>query len=708
MGDIKSGVFVLLICISLNIPLAYSFEVTTHEAINEGIANGYLGDFSLDSYLRSNLGFKKGRDELVNGREAFRYVRDGGRYEDLAWDPPFDFTPPYLRSVNHYHNPITEKGFSGFAFGVFLSGDSSIKWAKKPLHTQSPGGHYSWYDARDYFYKALTIRDKTFREIFFAKTFRALGQLMHLVQDAAVPEHVRDDFHVTGFEKWVQKNANINSITPFVLDKSILNRATSDLPIANIFDTNQYDGTNPNDTVGTNIGLTEYTNANFFSGDTINSRAFDYPTVKSATIVERPYLTKFGDPYVRQYYLKNCCGETNGGNGYLLSAVDCLDFWRKRDPSLSEMAQIPILDENVYDNYARLLLPRAVGYSAGLLEYFFRGKLQVTSLPILDKNGIIAVRVKIRNMTQSQESMKKGTFALTYRYTPTGAPSDGSKDVFGQALFKRDPDVPLAPCPDLKFEKDEQEVEFMIPDPIPFKNYNSVKFTLAFGGTLGNEDGAVIGKVFTPGEIKFNEEWDNGLTGTHMWGHVDYLTSREYPNHGTTSNTILEDVLMKENIRYAGHRNASANVSFIGEDDWYPDFGDVLPMVITPNTSLQFKIDHMSINEIPPTPAGTTKHYQGLWLVFNNGLVLQLSTDQFIAYTPQTAYWSFELGRIFVNNIYKIFQDSGITIPAGDLYLERLEFVQQLFELEAVSPVLHRQRMEVDFIRLIEEKQQEN
>ena len=46
--------------------------------------------------------------------------------------------------------------------------------------------------------------------------------------------------------------------------------------------------------------------------------------------------------------------------------------------------------------------------------------------------------------------------------------------------------------------------------------------------------------------------------------------------------------------------------------------------------------------------------------------------------------------------------------PAGDLYLERLEFVQQLFELEEISPVLHRLRMEVDFIRLIEEKQQEN
>jgi hypothetical protein len=59
---------------------------------------------------------------------------------------------------------------------------------------------------------------------------------------------------------------------------------------------------------------------------------------------------------------------------------------------------------------------------------------------------------------------------------------------------------------------------------------------------------------------------------------------------------------------------------------------------------------------------------------------------------------------LLINGICPYFS-SGIAIPAGDLYMERLEFVQQLFELEDASPVQHRQRMEVDFIRLIEEKQ---
>ena len=40
--------------------------------------------------------------------------------------------------------------------------------------------------------------------------------------------------------------------------------------------------------------------------------------------------------------------------------------------------------------------------------------------------------------------------------------------------------------------------------------------------------------------------------------------------------------------------------------------------------------------------------------------------------------------------------------------MERPEFVQQLIEQDDASPVLHRQRMEEDFIRLIEKRQQED
>jgi hypothetical protein len=53
--------------------------------------------------------------------------------------------------------------------------------------------------------------------------------------------------------------------------------------------------------------------------------------------------------YTRQYYLKNCCGETNAPGGYLLSAVDYLDYWRQISPiPIGELGKIPVLDDKVY------------------------------------------------------------------------------------------------------------------------------------------------------------------------------------------------------------------------------------------------------------------------------------------------------------------------------------------------------------------------
>jgi len=715
----KRGGFAFLIAILVFCFAAYGLEKPTHMAINRDIATRSFGAFSLDSYLIHQLGLAKGVTEEFNQRQITEWLSEGGKTEDEPEDL-IRHARGWTRNKNHFHDPMAQQwataGLDDFFAGLRFTGQSSILWAQN--QNQTPGGKWSWHDARAYYYIALTAVSKANKESYFANTFRALGQLMHLVQDASVPAHARNDIHVFyGYETWLEdirdrgSNAEKETFASFIanpisFDQSILNSTPNPLaplPIARIVDTGRYhDSHNPADTSSTAIGIAEYANANFFSEHTAFDERLPHPAEADTEIKD----VLISDPrnasrtVTRKYHVKK------GNDQYRLATVDFL-YKYVTDHFLSyRYLDKPGLDGGVYHDTAQRLLPRAVGYSAGLLEYFFRGKLQVTSLPILDRRGVIAVQVKVRNMTPSQENMMNGTFALTYRYTPTGAPSDGSQDVFGQAWASAD--SPNAPCAELRYQEDEAQIEFVIPDPIPRTNYSSVKFTLAFRGSLGNEAGAVIGKVFVPGEITFEEEWNNGLTGNHMWGHVDFETANTYPNHGETSNTIVGDVLFKENIRYTGYWNASANVSFIGEDDWYPNFGDVLPMRITPNTSLQFKIDHMSINEIPPAPPGMTNHYQGLWLIFNNGLVLQLSTDQFIAYTPQTAYWSFEPGRIFVNNIYKIFQESGITIPPGDLYLQLVEFVQQLFELEETSPILHRQRMEVDFIRLIEEKQQEN
>ena len=149
--------------------------------------------------MKNNLGLTSGiREILTENNSVQRWLELGGEYEDIPY-----WYLPYVRSLNHFHNPITEKGFKGDCLGSSLCVSSTV-WALMPPGTQSIlTGNYSWYDVRDYYYKALTSADKTSRDTNFAQTFRGLGQVMHMVQDMSVPEHSRNNGHV------LKRGANI-------------------------------------------------------------------------------------------------------------------------------------------------------------------------------------------------------------------------------------------------------------------------------------------------------------------------------------------------------------------------------------------------------------------------------------------------------------------------------------------------------------------
>ena len=95
------------------------------------------------------------------------------------------------------------------------------------------------------------------------------------------------------------------------------------------------------------------------------------------------------------------------------------------------------LDDNVHNTYAKELLPRAVGYSAGLLNYFFRGTLEITApdtyvYSIIDGSSnpqqFTKIKAKVMNTTPNEQiqagvlqavaKYKKGqTMHLTYPQT---------------------------------------------------------------------------------------------------------------------------------------------------------------------------------------------------------------------------------------------------------------------------------------------------
>ncbi len=512
---------ILLTTIVLSIYISsfsYALDISTHRAINAYIAQNTLNSFSLDLYLKNQLGMQSGIKESLKSNnesyEAWQWIREGGFYEDK---PPWTF--PYLRSRNHFHNPINKQGFSGIWGTGFLSGESAILWSQRAIGTQSPYGYYSWLDVRDYYYNALKSTDKTTKDTNFAQTFRGVGQLMHLVQDMSVPEHSRNDGHyLPTYEEYVRDNSTALSAaiqSPFFFNISALSQLSvfpnAPVPIANLFDTNQYDGTNPGITTTPNIGLSEYSNANFVSPQTL-FKDFTYPSKNtSVQVVDYDYPDPFnaGNYVKRQYYKKVADGETNGGIGYRLAGVDYLKLYRDATLSPTQNEQImviPPMDDYVYADYASLLLPRAVGYSAGLLNYFFRGDVKISDIAEQGSGqSITGLNLKVQNLTPNEE-MKDGNVLLAYRYRDIGA----TTYTYGLSSPLASGNIPY---------QGNATYNFSFPSTIPA---NDIQYTLVFKGTLGQEQGAVVGKVFS---LPWVEDWELGLTGRHNWTILPPTTS---------------------------------------------------------------------------------------------------------------------------------------------------------------------------------------
>ncbi|MEW6419181.1 MAG: hypothetical protein AB1480_13880 [Nitrospirota bacterium] len=536
-----------------------------HRAINEHVAQNTVNSFSLDEYLIDNLGFKKGVKEELNGKDKENknvnkqivwWLGYGGEQEDV----PSDILTLYLnkaRNNNHFHNPLkTNWGEAGLNDSLYLpfplylpplalgicdfpllfyaecwyTGQSMVLWSQNTNQdpNQSIGGKWSWKDARDYYYKALTSTTKKEREENFANTFRAVGQQMHFVQDATVPEHVRNDIHVfPAYETYVENSKNdsvfwnnlINN--PITFDKSSLNIPSTDpnasIPIARIIDTDLYTGNNPDITetlynLPQQIGIAEYTNANFVSPDTIFTEGlasddryyFPYPRKSSTNLQElinkntlpetvtaedgiqesTLFIKKERDGEFIEHFVKPRYTTTRRWDLVGGGQVYALDFY---------------LDEECYENYAQKLIPRAVGYSAGLLNYFFRGTLEITSPDSyvysitdgsINPQQFTHIKSKVLNTTPN-EAIQNGILQAVARYkiipnySPdlSNYPPDG--DVMKAVEYSYSVSSPIEISSLSSIEPTEFTFDFS-GNPIP-AGITDLYLQIIFKGTLGNE-----------------------------------------------------------------------------------------------------------------------------------------------------------------------------------------------------------------------------
>lgn len=272
---------ILIAAFSFFLKIAYSFDNYTN---HRNLAN-----------LSAELYNSKHPDKKIS-KEELEWIKEGAKDEDM----------PFLRCANHFYDPINRRS-------LIKGSKTAIEWTHSSESQSFPGmgGVFTWEQAK------YSFADKD-RE----KAFKSLGHVLHLVEDMAVPAHVRDDAHVFKsdlFEEWARDfGGNIPA-------EETQNCSGLDICMDE---------------------LAEYTNRNFLSVDTIdfNINTNSYPKVWAED--------KFGD----------------------LSA-----YIAKKDPmanieykflALNRDFTIQGLDKLVFSDYWKILSPKAASYGARIIELF--------------------------------------------------------------------------------------------------------------------------------------------------------------------------------------------------------------------------------------------------------------------------------------------------------------------------------------------------
>jgi hypothetical protein len=368
--------FLLVLFLSINV---YAYDnIKVHQLIN---VNAALQSSNFTSTMKA-LGFKGNLPNeiielnVLKGKKIKDLFEEGGKLEDET----------ACRSKFHFHDPTKSFDNAGLNNVLVDTGCLDFRHRSSLIWAQDIDNLWSWQKARQYYYQAMTSSDKDIREQIFAYAIRTLGQVMHLLADSSVPEHTRNDIHILPlldnpdktfpqigrwtYETWCKYNFSTLNTTSDAIDYSVTNNSLIQglVPITNFWDTTPSPGYNLNP-----IGLAEYSNLNFLSKDTI-FKDYSYPQKPSSLFLES-VTAEDGKADYRVYFK----GTTSDGQsinhlastGYLWSELS------EGNPNGIDDSRFN-LDDDCFKDYASVLIPKAVGYSAALLNYFFRGSIEVT------------------------------------------------------------------------------------------------------------------------------------------------------------------------------------------------------------------------------------------------------------------------------------------------------------------------------------------
>ncbi len=348
------------------------------------------------------------------------------------------------RVFNHFYDPLTDRGMPGCPVGVTCqkSVDWALGYtdssATPPREDTARRNHYSYIDARNQLWWALTRQyyrtsdrpytmemrraDAADRLFMWATLFRSLGNIVHLLQDTGQPQHTRSDLHSMAqtpeqqaFEGYTNARvlgSNSDNVNNAYVKSFFGERTPLSAPPLGAYPSVQFSTplryfTTGRDAVSfeNRLGLADYSNRGFFTGGT-------KPGMTRNPLPPQTLEPTQGYGFV----VAPCEGLLNADAR--LRAVPCMHYTHAVGDALNPtyaatqdqlpgsytLPNAPVLSESIVkrivdiagtirpeletvigiaelNTTGNLTIPRAVGYSAGLLNYFFRGQITIDPPP---------------------------------------------------------------------------------------------------------------------------------------------------------------------------------------------------------------------------------------------------------------------------------------------------------------------------------------
>jgi hypothetical protein len=442
----------------LNPPSSDGHDEHLHVSMTESAfqSSDGVSAFLIDNYGSENVPFKTTPALFANPAPFNRalsfspldWTKQGSYWEDMTL-----YNGYTMRCVDHFYTVVpgrtpgeviglTDASEPWYAFGFILPGniENSFIWASQngtlgpllllPLSVTGPNSE-TWQNARDYEYAALTSTAKATRDENMAHTLYALGHVLHLNQDLSQPDHVRNDNHNIPEHRHIEnygadhykKNPQWFNLQPHGWLYWQTNGFTK---LLDFWDRGLYAGNASalnNDAAGTGkLGLAEFSNGNFLGEDALYKEYFktadvhyfpfpslqtgtDFPSVRAhlATGTATSYL-KDGRSISRIKISKIADGIPITYHSFLnyLGAV-----FPRHGGAITRVAST-INDTNVLQEYHSVLIPKAVEYSAGILDYFFRGQFGI------NVSNISGSTYSLQITNNSGQDLTNGAFHLFY------------------------------------------------------------------------------------------------------------------------------------------------------------------------------------------------------------------------------------------------------------------------------------------------------